>query len=649
MKRRIAVFANAWSEKNLSDALEGVKKCAIEYDYDLFVFVSHAAPGMSEDEQREEKRIYDLPEFEEFDGLIIFSSTMNFSELVEAARDKAVKAGIPVVSVGSKIDGAAFVGMSNLESMCELTEHLVKDHGVRDVEFIAGPKGNENSELRIDATRRVLEKYNAQINEAAISYTDWSVRGAMAAADEILERRKNNTPDAIICANDNLAMATCVEIEKAGLKVPEDIIVTGYDKIYEGQIFYPALCTVGQNDYEVGCRSFISMMELVNGKETSDVVISNEVIRNQSCGCDNPFVDTLRIDECKKKFYERVRTLEFGWSNNWIANNILKSPKMEDVKKNLGDYLKRSCIFGNGTTYILMDGNADAYIAGITDIDHKKGYTDELEVIVASEQHEYVIADKINRRELIPGYKKIDGVNKVYIFMPAHFNDWVFGYVVVENWLEGIEKGKIKIFEENFNQALDKLKQNIVLDHLNELLTDMYNKDSLTEMYNRFGFNLEGNKLFNSCVEDNSNMILMFIDINRMKLINDYYGHLQGDIAIKTVSGVIKNSIKKEWIAIRFGGDEFLVIGRCDNEEDAQIVKNKITDDVKRIGKEMELQFYLSVSCGYLYFKPDGNRSLDSYIKQADESMYEIKAEMHKNDIELRKFTEKCKNSPIHK
>ena len=56
----------------------------------------------------------------------------------------------------------------------------------------------------------------------------------------------------------------------------------------------------------------------------------------------------------------------------------------------------------------------------------------------------------------------------------------------------------------------------------------------------------------------------MFIDINRMKLINDYYGHLQGDIAIKVVADVIKKCISENWLPIRFGGDEFLVVGQCD-------------------------------------------------------------------------------------
>ena len=152
-------------------------------------------------------------------------------------------------------------------------------------------------------------------------------------------------------------------------------------------------------------------------------------------------------------------------------------------------------------------------------------------------------------------------------------------------------------------------------------------------------------QIFNECKDDGQRMVLMFVDINRMKLINDYYGHLQGDMAIKTVADVIRSSLPEGFIAIRFGGDEFLIVGRCENEELIKSVQRQITNKVKNTGKAMQYQFYLSVSVGYLHFKPEVDSDLDTFIKQADESMYEIKAYMHTSDKELKEFVEKCANS----
>lgn len=645
MKRKIAVFANAWSEKNLSDALEGIKCVAKEKDIDLFVFLSHAAPGMNANEQREEKRIYQLPDFRDFDGLIVFSSTMNFDDLVIDARDRAAEARIPAISIGSKVDGMVSVEMSNKATMRELVEHLVTCHGVSDVEFIAGSKGSENSDARVDAWREVFEEHNLETNEERVHYTDWSTREAIVVVEEILARRKENLPDAIICANDFIAMGVSGLLNEVGIRMPEDIIVTGYDYTYDGQVFSPALCTVGQNDYLVGQTAAEKLINMISGGVEENVVINNIFINNQSCGCEREGLDELRIKECNTRYYNRIKALEFGWSNSWISHSLLKSPKPEDIRENLDEYLGRSKIFNNGTTYILEDAKAKLYFADKKEEAAAGGYSDELDVLAAVERRSRVTGNKINKRELIPGYKKVDGDSKLYMFMPIHFMDGVFGYAVVEDWLVGISTGKIKIFLDSFNQAVEKLEQNIKLENLNELLQDLYTKDSLTGLYNRFGFNSEGVLLFNRCKANNSKMVLMFVDINRMKLINDYYGHLQGDMAIKTVAEVIRNSIPQEFKAIRFGGDEFLIVGEYEDEDGIKTIQQNIMDGVKNLGKSMNYPFYLSVSCGYLHFVPSADDSLDTYIKQADESMYEIKAYMHTSDKELKEFVEKCANS----
>ena len=71
MKKKIAVFSNAWGAKSLSDSLEGIMESAKRYDTDVFLFVSYAALGNKEEDRHEEIRIYDLPDIEDFDGIII--------------------------------------------------------------------------------------------------------------------------------------------------------------------------------------------------------------------------------------------------------------------------------------------------------------------------------------------------------------------------------------------------------------------------------------------------------------------------------------------------------------------------------------------------------------------------------------------------
>ena len=124
-------------------------------------------------------------------------------------------------------------------------------------------------------------------------------------------------------------------------------------------------------------------------------------------------------------------------------------------------------------------------------------------------------------------------------------------------------------------------------------------------------------------------MTIMFVDINSMKKINDEYGHLQGDYAIRTVAQSIQAGIPGDWFAIRYGGDEFLIIGSDENGESAAEIKKTVAENIRRNSKKAKLPYKLTASCGYVITDPKDSRSLEDYIKLADNTMYEIKRKLH--------------------
>jgi diguanylate cyclase (GGDEF)-like protein len=127
-------------------------------------------------------------------------------------------------------------------------------------------------------------------------------------------------------------------------------------------------------------------------------------------------------------------------------------------------------------------------------------------------------------------------------------------------------------------------------------------------------------------------MVIMFLDINYMKRINDLYGHIQGDIAIRTVTDAILKSAAEGWLTIRYGGDEFLIIGADCTEEKAAQVKRDITGYLDRKNHDGTRPYDITVSCGYVLTDPGSGTSLQDYIKDADTLMYEIKKQRHTND-----------------
>ena len=170
------------------------------------------------------------------------------------------------------------------------------------------------------------------------------------------------------------------------------------------------------------------------------------------------------------------------------------------------------------------------------------------------------------------------------------------------------------------------------MDTLNKELTRIYDKDPMTGLYNRFAYESKAIPLFEESVRRYQPMMVMFVDINYMKRINDQFGHEHGDNAIKTVAEAIMANSGWGWIPVRFGGDEFLLIAPNCGEEEAAKVRQAILDYLDKKNHDGTKPYQISASCGYVVTDPNGTMTLQEYIKEADKLMYENKKKVHARD-----------------
>ena len=105
-----------------------------------------------------------------------------------------------------------------------------------------------------------------------------------------------------------------------------------------------------------------------------------------------------------------------------------------------------------------------------------------------------------------------------------------------------------------------------------------------------------------------------------MKTINDKFGHLHGDLAVKTIASVISSVIPKNWLAIRYGGDEFLILGNNQNYK-GEKYEEIISMTIKKKTSIMQLPYNLSASVGSYVVPPSSMMSLEEAIKQVDQIM----------------------------
>lgn len=217
MKKKIAVFGNGWSNEYLMMVISGIRKCAIEHNVDIFFFMDYSS-GEWQDENVKagEMNIFTLPDLGKFDGVILLANTFHLKAEYEYLINQIFLNHIPAVSLEYELEGIDYLGTDNYSGMFELTEHLLKEHHIRNLLFMSGPKENLESMARKQAVEDAIGKYGLALKTENIIYGDWSYDPAQEALLQWMDKNPQ-LPDAIICANDVMAMAVCTLLEKREL------------------------------------------------------------------------------------------------------------------------------------------------------------------------------------------------------------------------------------------------------------------------------------------------------------------------------------------------------------------------------------------------------------------------------------------------
>jgi diguanylate cyclase (GGDEF)-like protein len=156
--------------------------------------------------------------------------------------------------------------------------------------------------------------------------------------------------------------------------------------------------------------------------------------------------------------------------------------------------------------------------------------------------------------------------------------------------------------------------------------------DELTGLYNRRGFfRFSLSRLLYMSRNTDLKTVVLLMDMDGLKFINDTYGHNEGDIAISQLSGILSKTLRETDIIGRIGGDEFVVFSTVKKDEDAQDISNRIRESLDEYNDKKLHPFNLSVSIGIVAIEEATNEGLENAIKRADLLLYnEKKAKKNK-------------------
>jgi len=149
--------------------------------------------------------------------------------------------------------------------------------------------------------------------------------------------------------------------------------------------------------------------------------------------------------------------------------------------------------------------------------------------------------------------------------------------------------------------------------------------DELTDLSNRRGFIMLTEKYLNYFSRHKLHASLVFLDLNDFKIINDTYGHDEGDRALQTFGKALKQMGRSSDIFARLGGDEFVILLACTREQEAHIVTQRLCNHLDMIRQQLRQPYKISFSQGIVEFDPQQPKSVDQLLLEGDTMMYQLK------------------------
>lgn len=625
--KRIAVFGNGWSNEYLQMFLEGVRAEAKKDNVDIFVYLTYIFWSETLFQHKCQLNIFHLPNPKDYDGAIVLTNTFNIPDERERVCALFQRAGVPMISTEVELPDMAYIGTSNYEGFHDLAKHVVEEHGARDIVYVAGIEGHPECAIRRKALEDVLAEHDLKLK--AVIHGEFGFTGAANAVRDYFNKG-GELPDAFVCANDHEAIGVSTTLDEMGYKVPEQVIVTGFDNIDEARTAFPMIATVSRRWDLLGKHAYNALKDQIEHQDPSfHVQYPSEFIPNESCGCKaTKKAADYRLNRFRNSYFITTQRsiMDIFFQNLRVAMSKVESK--EEFNQVASDIFGREDYLGPDFAFCIepafFELDDDKYPQRI------RGYSKTMDVLYEKRGGKSVPLYSFRTNFPVPHYHKDAEGSNTYYFLPLNNQDYIIGYLVIKNSPELLYNLELRIFLSNLDSMFITIRQYIFAQENNRKLKQIYMTDFLTNMYNRMGCE---KVMFSSILkaqEENRSSILLFADINRMKTINDRYGHLNGDLAIKATADAMKHSLPDSWMFGRYGGDEFVAVGPCTHEDKVLEMRQKLDEDMNAYIEGLNLAFPLSVSVGFSIIHPDDAGEISDFIQCADDSMYEEKEKAHK-------------------
>lgn len=565
------------------------------------------------------KSVFEIINYAIIDALIVFYDNFCNESVADEIISDAQANNIPVVVVGAERKDCYSIVRDYENAFKDVIRHIICDHGITDTCFIAGRKDRDpESALRIQYYKEVLAENNLPFYEDMIHYGGyWS-----APTKELVKQNIDaglKPPRGIICANDSMAVTLCETLREFGYRIPEDVSVTGFDGIPDGEFFSPRLTTCKEDIPQL----IRKCLEVLTGAWDNSLPYGLTRYNYttsvwESCGCTEKENHLTNQAEYSFQMFRDLEEHE-AFMHSWL-DRVLSCTNVNQITNLLAQcILPESYVCLN--PYLLSSINR--YNAD------NIGTHQPEELICISSKDGRLPWDEfpiISLKDIVPDLAEWAASDTTYVINPLFVSNHICGYYAAKINMLFDTTHKINRIVKSINIAINSILNQQTQRFMQLSIENAAHSNPITGLANLKGAASWFEDF--SFIEKNHNrtLVVAVYSLPKYKYIYENYGMKDVEEVLCVVADKLKLAHSEECYVAHTSEDEFVTISYYSEQSIAQQAMedalSSFQTTIEQYNSENDKDYYLEVNTGYTVIPPGWDGSLAGYIRLASNEMY---------------------------
>lgn len=613
-------MTTAWTDGIVSRAGEIEKRTGEQIRLVQFQCWGNASKNRNFDAG--EYSIFDLPDLSWFDGIICDLTNIRDEAVVRHVTERIRASHVPAVSLCLDAPGMVYAGVDGRDAETKIIDHLYRVHHCRSFFFAGGPENNYENLERLRAYQDCMKEYGIpEADSLAECFGTYEASAGVRAMQWLLAQN-GPLPDAIVCANDNIAVGVITEAEKHGLKVPKDVLVTGFDCFDKATYFDPQITSAETMREEIGVLAMDLLHRIWQKEEVPKYnYVPSKCHFAESCGCPNTGQVSYR-SYVKNQILGGIAAEKEDEKQAQFESDLMECTSFGEIRDCI---LKKCASIDDDGAYIVLD-------------ERMKHPTAELKLPCGYDHTHLKVLDGVGEKgkndpagedeEAL--WKYLDGTEagKAVMVTPLHMKEEVAGYLVICQPRFIHDYQSVYRMHEYILHSLQTTYDNQKIAEDMRQMKILYERDRLTGVYQRAALSDRIQPAFDAMMVEHRKIGICFADADHFKEMNDTRGHEFGDRILCRIASVMEGNLKDNGYVCRYGGDEFLAILELQEEEELDSYCESVVCELQKPENGIPA---IDLSIGAVIAPNAGlGTTLDDYIRAADREMYQVKAGHHR-------------------